>query len=60
MSSNPNWWMDYMPDFMSPGGMIFYSFIVFVLISIHNAVKRRTVEQYVDKSLRQNMQKTLV
>ena len=49
-----------MPDFMSPGGMIFYSFIVFVLISIHNAVKRRTVEQYVDKSLRQNMQKTLV
>lgn len=55
-----NEWIDYLPDFMTPFGMIFYSFIVYILIVIHSMTRRRTVEKYVDKTLRQNMQKSLI
>lgn len=52
--------MNYLPDFMSPFGMIFYSIIVYILVMIHHATRKRTVEKYVDKTLRENMQKTLI
>jgi len=41
--NNANQWMNYMPDFMTPFGMIFYSFIAYVLVTLHRVMRRRTV-----------------
>lgn len=54
-----NEWMEYLPDFMSPWGMIFYSFFVYLLVMLHSCMRKRTVEKYVDKSLRNVIQKSL-
>ena len=53
-------WMDYFPDFMSPLGMIFYSFIVYIIVIIHGIIRKRTVEKYVDKSLRDSIQNSVL
>lgn len=53
-------WMDYLPDFMSPLGMIFYSFIVYIIVIIHASMRKLTVEKYVDKSLRDSIQKSVL
>lgn len=42
-----NEWMNYFPDFMSLWGMLLYSLIAYIIISIHSITKRRTVENYV-------------
>ena len=52
--------MDYLPDFMSPLGMVFYSLIVYVLVIVHSIMRKRTVEKYVDKSLRDSIQKSVL
>lgn len=57
--NNPNWWMEYLPDFMSPLGMVFYSFITFLLLAVHKRMRRKTVEEYVDKSMRASMKKSV-
>lgn len=38
-----NEWMEYMPDFMSPFGMIFYSLIVYILVMLHRVMRKKTV-----------------
>lgn len=52
-------WMDYLPDFMSPLGMVFYSVIVYVIIIIRTIIRKNTVEKYVDNSLRERIQKSV-
>lgn len=52
--------MEYMPDFMTPFGMVFYSFFVFILITIQGIVKRRTVVNYVEKTMTEGMQRSLL
>ena len=52
--------MDYLPDFMSPLGMAFYSLIVYIIVIIHALMRKRTVEKYVDKSLRDSIQKSVM
>ena len=59
-TSDSKHWMDYFPDFMSPFGMVFYSVLIFVFITLHAAIKRRTIETYVDKSMRTSMQSSLL
>lgn len=52
-------WLDYLPDFMSPLGMVFYSVIVYVIIIIRTIIRKNTVEKYVDNSLRERIQKSV-
>lgn len=52
-------WIDYFPDLMTPWGMVFYSVIAYIMVMIHTISKRRTVENYVDKTLKQSIQKSL-
>lgn len=40
--------------------MVFYSVLIFVFITLHAAIKRRTIETYVDKSMRTSMQSSLL
>lgn len=39
--------------------MVFYSVIAYIMVMIHTISKRRTVENYVDKTLKQSIQKSL-
>lgn len=55
-----NEWMNYLPDFMSPLGMLFYSLIVYIIVILHACMRKRTVEKYVDKSLRDSIQKSVL
>lgn len=50
-------WMQSMPDFMTPSGMLFYSVIVYIIVMIHHCVRRRTVENYIGKTMHQSMDK---
>jgi hypothetical protein len=52
-------WLDYLPDFMSPLGMVFYSVIVYIIIIIRTIIRKNTVEKYVDNSLRERIQKSV-
>lgn len=52
-------WVDYLPDFMSPLGMVFYSVIVYIIIIIRTIIRKNTVEKYVDNSLRERIQKSV-
>lgn len=52
--------MQYMPDFMTPFGMVFYSLFVFILITIQGMVKRRTIVNYVEKTMTEGMQRSII
>lgn len=60
MSENGESWMQYMPDFMTPFGMVFYSLFVFILITIQGMVKRRTIVNYVEKTMTEGMQRSII
>lgn len=49
-----------MPDFMSVSGMIFYSFIVYLIVILHSCMRKRTVEKYVENSLKNSIQKSVL
>ena len=51
--------VDYLPDFMSPLGMVFYSVIVYIILVIRTIVRKNTVEKYVDNSLRERIAKSV-
>lgn len=52
-------WADYFPDLLTPWGMVFYSLIAYILVIIHSLSRRRTVDKYVDKTLRKSIQKSV-
>lgn len=52
--------MNYLPDFMSPLGMLFYSLIVYILVIVHSCMRKRTVEKYVEKSLRDSIKNSVL
>ena len=54
-----NEWMNYLPSFTSPFGMVLYSLIVYILIVIHNRIRRRTVDEYVSQSLNKSMARSI-
>lgn len=53
-------WYEYLPDFMSPLGMVFYSVLVYIIIVIRTVLRKNTVEKYVDNSLRESIRKNVI